>query len=434
MTSLPCVAYLLLAGLALVQAGLFTFQAVENRRFCRARCRRRDSATPCGHVLLLAPCKGNDTGLRDNLEYLLAQDYPDFEVRFIVESRDDPAHAIIRDVIASRRDVRATICIAGEATDGGQKVHNLRAATSDIPAETRYLAFVDSDARPAPHWLRSLISRFDGRELGAVTGYRWFVPAVNTPANLLLSAINANVAGLLGPGGHHFVWGGSWAIERHIFEEVGLRDAWQGTLSDDLVATRVLRAARLPIEFEPRCLVPSPLDVTLGQAFEFLRRQYLIGRFYATRYWLGALAIALLAVSALWLSLAAAVAGGAMHWSFAWIPAVGFVVLAASHVARAWLRQSMPRYALPSYENQLRACRWFDIAAAPLAGLVNLTALLSSLVGNTIAWRGIRYRLLRGGQARRLRDERRLPEPATIPMPIPTAIQSQADIQRQRLA
>ena len=36
---------------------------------------------------LLAPCKGVDLGLAENLRPLLEQDYPNYEVVFLVEAR-----------------------------------------------------------------------------------------------------------------------------------------------------------------------------------------------------------------------------------------------------------------------------------------------------------------------------------------------------------
>jgi hypothetical protein len=85
--------------------------------------------------------------------------------------------------------------------------------------------------------------------------------------------------------GYNFIWGGSWAITRELFERTGVRDAWRGTLSDDLVATRVLRLAGVRIVFEPACMAASPIDVSWREAARFLRRQFLIGRCYAPVCW-----------------------------------------------------------------------------------------------------------------------------------------------------
>lgn len=404
--------YLALAAAALVQAGLFTLHGFENRRFARSRHRAKPQAVS-GHAMLFAPCKGKDADMTTSLLRLLEQDYPDYEVVFIVESADDLALPAIRAAMAQRPGVPARVCIAGRATHSGQKVHNLLAATAELPKQTEYLAFVDSDAQTTPHWLRSLVVRLDRPEVGAVTGYRWFIPTNNHPAAFALATINAFAAGLLGPGGHQLVWGGSWAIRKKTFLDIRLREAWHGALSDDLVASRVINRAGLLTVFEPNCLVASPLEATTAGAFEFLRRQYLIGRVYATRMWAGAISVALLSTAVLWGSLLLAMAGFAIGANHAWAPAAVAATLWISHAVRGYLRQQMAAICLPQWKNQLARSRWVDIVAAPVCGLFNLAAIVSSLFGSSITWRGNRYRLLPGGQIER-------PAPAahpTIPAP-----------------
>jgi len=139
------------------------------------------------------------------------------------------------------------------------------AGTADLPPEVDILAFVDSDARPHPAWLRLLVQRLDNGQAAAATGYRWFVPARPTLASYIQYAINACAAVMYRADSRGLVWGGSWAIRRDKFDACGLRTAWQGTLSDDLVASRVLRAARMRVEFEPACMLPSPLELSFPQ-------------------------------------------------------------------------------------------------------------------------------------------------------------------------
>lgn len=406
---LPLVLYALLATAGLVQAFLFSLQLRENHRFARSRCKPKETPALPGHVQLFAPCKGHDTGLADNLRPLLAQDHPDYEVTFIVEAETDPAVEIIRRVMAEHSAAPARICVAGLATDAGQKVHNLRAATRELSPNTQFLAFVDSDARPKPEWLRQLTARLDRPEFGAVTGYRWFVPERPGLANYLLSNINAAVAGLIGPGGHNFVWGGSWAIRRETFDSVGIHEAWRGTLSDDLVVTRVLKAARLEIQFEPKCLVASPLDTTFAGMFEFARRQFLVGKFYSRRWWAGAIAVSLLSSAAFWTSVLVATTWLATGHRFAWMAVAVTAALWASHAFRAALRQQIPKICLPEVKSRLAFCRWLDILAAPVCGLVSLSALLASIVGRSITWRGIRYEMRSDG---RIASVVRLAQPA----------------------
>ena len=75
------------------------------------------------------------------------------------------------------------LILAGAAQESGQKVHNLRVATESLPPEITYLAFFDADARPTACWLRVLLARLDRGEVGATTGYRWFVPLRPSLAN-----------------------------------------------------------------------------------------------------------------------------------------------------------------------------------------------------------------------------------------------------------
>lgn len=425
--------YLVVAAAALAQAALFTLHVFENRRFARGRRKGASNLHPIGRAAVFAPCKGGDVELAKNLGMLLDQDYSDYEVNFIVESADDPAYPIIRQAIATYPTVAARIHLVGRATDSGQKVHNLYCATERLGASIRYLAFIDSDARAERSWLRHLISRLDRPDIGAVTGYRWFVPARHSLANHLLSSINAVVASLLGPGGHMFVWGGSWAITRETFTFTGIRDAWRGALSDDLVVTRVLINADRRIEFEPNCLVASPLDMQLPQVFEFLRRQYIIGRFYATKRWAQTLLLVTIVSVVLWGSAIAAVVGLVAGASWWWIPAGVTGLLLASHTFRAWLRQDMARICLPNMAVELRGARRFDLFATPIAGLVNWFGLVSSLFGDTIRWRGNRYQLLPGGKIRFLnRTESELP--AVIPLVRPPHFAPQHQTQNRRVA
>ena len=178
-------AYLILAGLAIVASLLLALQTWEHRRYVRSCMRNLARHQPTGRVALFAPCKGIDLDFETNLRAILRQDYDNYEVTFIVENTDDPAYAAIRRAMAAHAWVPARIIVAGRATDSGQKVHNLRVATRHISQRVKYLAFVDSDARPRPEWLRALVSHLEQPGLGAVTGYRWFTPARPTMANAL---------------------------------------------------------------------------------------------------------------------------------------------------------------------------------------------------------------------------------------------------------
>ena len=422
-------AYLVLAVLALLQGLLLALQTWEHRRYGRSCMANLGRGRPSGHVAVFAPCKGVDVGLEANLRALLRQDYDDYDVTFIVDSADDPACEVIGRVTAAHPEVPSRLVVAHAATDTGQKVHNLRAATADVPPHVKYLAFVDSDAGPRPEWLRTLAWRLSAEGVAAATGYRWFVPTRNTAANYILYSINCGVMALLGRKSHYLIWGGSWGIRREAFDAIGLHAAWEGTLSDDLVASRQLRRARLTVRFEPACVVASPLDCSPREMLAFIRRQYLVGRFYTPVWWAFGLAVASLP-NLVWLGSVAALAASIIYGT----PPVWLVlgVCAALYllcVQRGYVRQALLGTYFPERRHALRGAARFDILAGPLAAMVGWVGMLGSLFGKHIHWRGITYRVFPGGKMRVVgrrpesiqyseqNDQRQPPDVSTIKLP-----------------
>jgi ceramide glucosyltransferase len=382
---------------ALVQTLLLGLHAWEHRRFARRRRRDERSRDSSLRVALLSPCKGMDLELEQNLQHLLVQDYSNYEVLFIVEQEDDPAFPIIQR-LAERSPVPVRIIVAGLAHEIGQKIHNLIVATEHISSDVKILAFVDSDVCPASDWLGRLVARLYRPVPGAVTGYRWYVPASASLANCLLCSINASVASLLGAGSQHIVWGGSWAMRREEFESIDITSSWQKTLSDDLVASQALHAADLKIHYEPACMTASPIDYSMGGMLNFLRRQHLIGRIYAPQLWYRSLAVLL--VSALAASWAACIAtwkifveGEFPAWTVAFL-----LAWYGLQIYRGLVRRDLARIYVPNWSPVMSQATWFDVFFSPVSLFVNTAVMVSACWGSQIVWRGITYELDRRGQ------------------------------------
>ena len=394
--NLGSIVYLTLAAIAVVYSALLTLQAYEFRRFSRARAGKRSGSPPHGRVLLICPCRGAESNLAENLRRLFAQDHGNYRLVFVVDDSRDPACRSIRRLMRENLQVDASLIVAGAATDSGQKVHNLLAATANLPADVQFLAFVDSDARPPADWLRQLVQRLDEPGVAAATAYRWLVPRNNNLPNSLVHALDAGVASLVGPGKHHLVWGGSWAVRRDVFESADLRSAWRGTLSDDLVAARVLRSVGR-VEFEPGAMVASEINFDRRRMFEFVRRQFTIGRFYAPVFWGLAATLGCLQQGAIWI-------GGALA-PVAWllggwtaIATAAAVLLYGLQVLRGWLREDAARHFLPDAYRRTAAARRTAVWCGPLVGGLQCWGLLTALVNRQIEWRGIEYALSPGGQ------------------------------------
>src|SRR6266550_6114837 len=79
-------------------------------------------------VTVFMPLRGIDDGLRENINAIFGQDYPTYEIIFVVDRDDDPALTVVEDARRSFAGAAGPVMqsvIAGPAADQGQKVHNL---------------------------------------------------------------------------------------------------------------------------------------------------------------------------------------------------------------------------------------------------------------------------------------------------------------------
>jgi ceramide glucosyltransferase len=340
-------------------------------------------------VSVIAPTRGIEPGLDENVRSLLTQDYPAYEVILVFDSPDDSALDLVNEVRGRHTEVRSKTVIALAATDSGQKVHNLRAGFAATDPSCEALVFVDTDARPGKQWLRQLVAPLGDERLGASTGYRWFVPEKGGLATRLRGVWNASIASALGADTQkNFCWGGSTAIRRSTFVQLNVVEHWKGSVSDDFTITRVLKEAKLPVHFTPNCLVPSVGDCDFKELLEFTTRQIKITRVYAPHLWLP-----LLLGSALF---TIAFFGGliliSLHprSSAVYVFPAAIFALGASKAFIRWRAVSIP---LSNY----RAALVKDLAAHiflwPFASLLYLYNAIVAGFSRRINWRGITYEL-----------------------------------------
>ena len=349
--------------------------------------------TPFASVI--APCRGLDQGLRENVTALCNQSYPAYEIIFVTDKVEDSSLSVIEQVKScdgsSKGSVR--VIVAGEATDSGQKVHNLRVAAEEIAPHSEVLVFVDSDACPHKNWLRLLVAPLHDERLGAATGYRWFIPVTGGFASHLCSVWNASIASALGEQrDKNFCWGGSTAIRRKTFEKLQIRHRWSGTVSDDFTMTRVLREANLPIYFVPTCLVPSLEDCSFRELLEFTTRQLKITRVYAPHLWKSVLLGSLLFSFVFFGGIALVVARALLGMTFVW-PLALLCIIFALGTAKATVRWRTVSILLAEYRAEMSSGLPAHLLFWPLASVLYLYNALAAAFSRRIKWRGITYEL-----------------------------------------
>jgi len=325
-------------------------------------------------VVVFCPCRGVDHGLRENILSILEQSYAPMRAVFILDSASDPAFNVLTGL-------NATVLIAGEATERGQKVHNLIYGVEHAAADAEVFVFCDADARFPPDWVATLIAPLESDEVAVATGYRWYTAENGTLPGLMRSAWNASVVTALGNHDNNFAWGGSTALRRSTFDALQIRKAWNGALSDDYAVTRAARKSGKPIVFVPECLIPTYGDCTWGELLEFTTRQIVITRVYDPSTW-GKLFVAQTIFNvAFWSAVF-------LSGSFLLVPLTLYLLAGI----KSYLRYEAVATVLPPAA--LSKHRASYILLAPLTALLFEINLVRSVLTRSITWRQIRYRLV----------------------------------------
>jgi cellulose synthase/poly-beta-1,6-N-acetylglucosamine synthase-like glycosyltransferase len=390
---------------------------IDGVRYCRyVRGHLKSSLkdwTPFVSVIL--PCKGLDYELEENVDALLNQEYPDYELIFVTASAADPAVPLLHSLATRAAHRKVKFVTAGVSEERGEKVHNLIQAVGKIAQESVVYVFTDSDSRAPSHWLRDLVSVLRDESVGACTGYRWFFPVRGNFASVLRSAWNGSIATLLGDHNHNFVWGGSTAIRRVTFERAQVLRYWKHSISDDYSLARALKAAGLKICYEPRCLIPSYGDCSWRELLEWSTRQILITKIYSRRLWQLALASQFLFLAGWWWGL------GRLIWGLVpirvssmggrlgsaeglWQLGIMMGLIYLFGALRGLWRLKAVNLIFQDQRPAVNRFWWGYVLLAPLVSTLTGYNLLASLLTSTLEWRGVRYELKSADEVRVIRS------------------------------
>jgi hypothetical protein len=328
---------------------------------------------------VIVPVKGPDEGLHENLAALAALDYPDYELIVTAQCAADIAPGVL--------PARVKVVLAhGAEARSSEKICNLVAAVRATRRRSDIFAFADSDTRVTPRWLRALAAPLSDPAVGASTGYRWFLPAPPTFWTLMRGVWDAVCFGMLGPGDSPFVWGGSMAIRKETFFEIGVFGHWKNTVSDDYALTSALKAAHLKIAYAPGALAPSFDRVSCRGFFEWSRRQMILTRVYRPRLWWTGLLAHIFYCGGMAASIVASIAGYRLaEWAL--------IAQLSPGMLKGLNRATLARAALPDHEAWFRRHAWVHAIWVPLATWLWLVALASAAFQSHIVWRGQRYEL-----------------------------------------
>jgi ceramide glucosyltransferase len=207
---------------------------VAARRYLAAKPPALGTALP---ISILKPLSGLDLDLESNLRTFFEQDYSNFELLFAVRSADDPAAAVVERLRREYTKVPSRLLLTGEPRYSNAKVYSLEvmlaAASHDL------VVMSDSDTRVGPDMLRTVAAEFQDPRVGISTCPYRAVAGRSFWSRLEAVGLNANfMAGILVAWmieGMQFAVGPTIVARRSVLQSIGGFSRLKDYLAEDFV-------------------------------------------------------------------------------------------------------------------------------------------------------------------------------------------------------
>ncbi len=326
-------------------------------------------------ISVLKPLAGLDLGLESNLRTFFEQDYPAFELLFAVRNGDDPAVAIVEKLRREHPQIPARLLVTGESPYPNAKVYSLEQMLS--AASNDLVVMSDSDIRVTPALLKTVAAEFQDAGLGVATCPYRAVAGASFWSRLEAIGMNTDfAAGILVARmleGMKFAVGPTIAARRRVLQAIGGFDRLKDYLAEDFVMGKFAADAGHGVILSSYIIEHhiGSADLRHNAAHRLrwarsTRRSRPLG--YVGQLFTMPLPLALLVCAA------------SPRWWPVLILTLVVRYLAAYVVSSRVLRAKINWLLLP-IEDVTTFCFW-----------------LAGFFGNTIVWRGRRYRLYSDGR------------------------------------
>ncbi len=358
------------------------------------------SSTSLPKVAVVLSVRGSDPVLADCVTALLQQDYPNYAVRIVIDSREEPAWQTVSKVIEqfspgevnielTALEVRRPTC--------SLKCSALVQAIANLNPSFEVIAVLDADVVAHPGWLKALVRPLlQDQDIGVTSGIRWYAPADWQYGSLVRYLWNVSSAVSM------YVfdcpWGGSMAIRRSVFDQGKLLETWSQALSDDNTAATAAKSINARICYTPDVIMVNRECCDLSSCWRFVKRQFLWTKLYHPQWFR--------IIFQVWFRVA--VLAGAMllmpilffnqQWEL--FQLVGFGVgLYMLTVFLAWIllenavREKVSMYGESMGKNILKERPLKAILSLCIAHGVTLAGAIFALGMKSVEWRGITYKI-----------------------------------------
>ncbi|MGV0104057.1 Glycosyl transferase family protein [Nostoc sp. DSM 114160] len=340
--------------------------------------------------------RGADPFLPRCLRSLLNQNYPQYDLKLIVDSHEDPAWKIASETITEQEATNVQISPLRIVRNScSLKCSSLIQAVRELDDSYKVVALVDADTIVHLNWLRELVSPLGDAKVGATTGNRWYVPTGRYWGSLVRYV--GNVSTVVQMFIFQIPWGGTLAVKTEVLRQTELLDKWGQALGEDFMMHDILKKHGFQVKFVPSLLIVNREETDLFNLIDYLKRLILFSRLYHPR-WLALVSEAvssilfptLLSVLVLESLLEAKWEAAALLLVCYGVYTVGLllIMLVLELEIQRVVRSNDQAIAKLSATTIIKM-----LIGIPLTQWVYGLAMLSSLWTSTVTWRGVSYRV-----------------------------------------
>lgn len=278
----------LVVGLTLLRAGL-SIRYLRSTRDRGGRTEAHPDSTP--RVAVFMPVRGLDPSLPEAIRNLLQQDYTNFTVTIIVDSRSDVSWDVVRDTLSFLNDSRVLVVPLTRRNPECSLVCNgLLQFLDSLPEDVELVTFCGSDMVVARNWMSEMVNALSDPSVGCTLGNRWYM-SPHTNFGWMLRYLWNVVANTLA-WQFRIPWGGTVCLRVRDIQRSGLKTVWGKSLIEDIPIRDAIEGLGLRMQYLPELLVINRETISFRRSLQFLARQM----FWILTYSRNASSIAIIAL------------------------------------------------------------------------------------------------------------------------------------------
>ncbi len=281
------VAFAIALALQFLLVSIFALKVQKNRKASVKWEEKNISEWPYAEVILCL--RGVDSTLTKLLSSLSRQNYKgQWQLSIVIDSQEDEAWKVVNDLITSfsyRQEINPSWSnvkiqpLRDKPKKGSRKSASLLQAFNELNQSSSLISIIDSDADISESWLQTLALGCCQKNIGAVSGNRWFIPRKNSLTGWTRAVWNAGAIVMMTI--LDIPWGGSLAVRREVIDHGLWTNLLEHSLCEDTSLIKPLREMKLKYFYSPNLLIVDRSDeISMSELSRWIARQILTARLH----------------------------------------------------------------------------------------------------------------------------------------------------------